>query len=82
MSVPVQKLAGYPQKHPIFDGRGPRIGPVPAQWGGETRSSAVDVPQNGPSTAKKAQNAADGPKNGTSTTPMFGESRESCETEG
>ena len=28
--VPVQKLAGYPQKHPIFEGSGPQNGPVPA----------------------------------------------------
>jgi hypothetical protein len=29
--------------------------------------SAADGPNNGTSTAKKAQNAADGPNNGTST---------------
>ncbi len=30
LRVPVQKLVGYPQKHPIFEGTGPRNVPLPA----------------------------------------------------
>ena len=68
MQVPVQKLAGYPQKHPIFEGGGPQNGPVPAVGKAEESPSVGGVPKNVPPPSKTAIFAGGVPNNGTPPT--------------